>query len=560
MQQDKALAILKSGVNVFLTGSAGTGKTYILNQYIEYLRERKVPVAVTASTGIAATHMNGMTIHSWAGIGIKEKLTSGNLISMKSKKFLREHLEDVEVLIIDEISMLHKNQFNLVDKVLKYFKDSNAAFGGIQIVVCGDFFQLPPIGKREEKGSDKFSFMSEAWVEANLAICYLTEQFRQGNNDLNLILNEIRTGKISESSYNKLKSTSTNKLSDDVDMTKLYTHNFDVDRINEDRLKTISGESASFSAKLKGNKKLIETLKNSVLAKEQIELKVGAKVMLVKNNNEKGYVNGSLAKVLAFNDKGFPTIQLKSGKIISVEQENWSVQDDHSKVLASFNQIPLRLAWAITVHKCQGMTLEEAEIDLSKTFEKGQGYVALSRLKKLENLRLIGLNEMALQVDSLCFKADQRFQQLSEEADKNFSISELERIAPLFIKNCGGILNPKEIKKNKNRLKEKKSENSKKHSTYFYTLENIKLKKSIKEIAEIRGLAEATIASHFIKIRTEFPDADLSFYKPSDATFMKIKKEFDRQEKGTPISLKNIYEGLNKKVSYVDIKLAIAFL
>jgi len=560
MQQDKALAILKSGVNVFLTGSAGTGKTYILNQYIDYLRERKVPVAVTASTGIAATHMNGMTIHSWAGIGIKEKLTSGNLISMKSKKFLREHLEDVEVLIIDEISMLHKNQFNLVDKVLKYFKDSSAAFGGIQIVVCGDFFQLPPIGKREEKGSDKFSFMSEAWVDANLAICYLTEQFRQGKNELNLILNEIRSGKISESSYNKLKATSANKLSDDVDMTKLYTHNYDVDRINEDRLETITGESASFNAKLKGNKKLIETLKNSVLAKEQIELKVGAKVMLVKNNNEKGYVNGSLAKVLAFNDKGFPTIQLKSGKIISVEQENWSVQDDNSKVLASFNQIPLRLAWAITVHKCQGMTLEEAEIDLSKTFEKGQGYVALSRLKKLENLRLIGLNEMALQVDSLCFKADQRFQELSMDADKNFSIDELERIAPLFIKNCGGILNPKEIKKNKNRLKEKRSENSKKHSTYFYTLENIKLKKSIKEIAETRGLSVATIAGHFIKIRNEFPEADLSFYKPSEAIFMKIKKELDRQEKGTPISLKNIYEGLNKKVSYVDIKLAIAFL
>ena len=557
MQQDKALAILKSGVNVFLTGSAGTGKTYVLNQYIDYLKARKVPVAVTASTGIAATHMNGMTIHSWAGIGIKEKLTHANLQSMKAKKFLKEHLEDVEVLIIDEISMLHKNQFSLVDRVLKYFKDSDAPFGGIQVVVCGDFFQLPPIGKSGEKSSEKFSFMSDAWQNANFAICYLSEQFRQSENELNKILNEIRSTSISERSYARLQSSAAHLLSGDEDMTKLFTHNYDVDKINDLRLAEIKGESASFKAKVKGNKKLIESLKNSVLAKEEMELKVGAKVMFVKNNSEKGYVNGSLGKVIAFNDKGFPTVELKSGKIISVEQENWAVQDDHAKVLASFNQIPLRLAWAITVHKCQGMTLEEAEIDLSKTFEKGQGYVALSRLKRLENLKLIGLNEMALQVDPLCFKADRRFQELSEEADANFSIEELERIAPLFIKNCGGIVNPKEIKKNKNRLKEKKAP---KVSTYNTTLDYLRQKKSLDEIAEIRGLTRATIAGHFLKIRSDYPDEDLSFYKPSDKLIQKVKKVFDQQNKSEVISFKKLYEELDKKIPYDDIKLAIAFI
>ena len=146
MQQEKALAILKSGKNAFLTGSAGTGKTYVLNQYIAYLKDRKVTVAVTASTGIAATHMNGMTIHSWAGIGVKEFITQGNLVSMKSKKYLTKNFDKVKVLIIDEISMLHKNQLNAIDVVLRYFKDSQLAFGGVQIVLCGDFFQLPPIG------------------------------------------------------------------------------------------------------------------------------------------------------------------------------------------------------------------------------------------------------------------------------------------------------------------------------------------------------------------------------------------------------------------------------
>ena len=162
MLQEKALAILKSGKNVFLTGSAGTGKTYVLNQYIEYLKERKITVAITASTGIAATHMNGMTIHSWAGIGVKEHLTNANLVSMRSKKYLKDHLEKVKVLILDEISMLHKNQLNLVDTVLKYFKNNDEPFGGIQVVLCGDFFQLPPIGNQGELSRDKFSFMSEA--------------------------------------------------------------------------------------------------------------------------------------------------------------------------------------------------------------------------------------------------------------------------------------------------------------------------------------------------------------------------------------------------------------
>ena len=178
MQQEKALAILKSGKNAFLTGSAGTGKTYVLNQYIDYLKERKVKVAVTASTGIAATHMNGMTIHSWAGIGVKEFITQGNLTSMKSKKYLKDHLEKVKVLIIDEISMLHKNQINAVDVVLRYFKNNEEAFGGIQVVLCGDFFQLPPIGHQGETSKEKFAFMSEAWVKSNLAVCYLTEQYR----------------------------------------------------------------------------------------------------------------------------------------------------------------------------------------------------------------------------------------------------------------------------------------------------------------------------------------------------------------------------------------------
>ena len=557
MQQEKALAILKSGKNCFLTGSAGTGKTYVLNQYISYLKERKVTVAVTASTGIAATHMNGMTIHSWSGIGVKEFITQGNLVSMKSKKYLKTHLEKVKVLIIDEISMLHLNQLNAVDVVLRYFKDDLLPFGGVQVVLCGDFFQLPPIGKQGETSKEKFAFMSQAWVKANLSVCYLTEQYRQNDNDLNLILNEIRTGDLSKKSYKVLQSASNNKLDSEIEPTKLYTHNYDVDRINAEHLSKLPGAPKSFKAKTSGNKKLVETLKNSVLAGEHLAFKIGAKVMFVKNDKEKRYVNGSLGKVIGFNDQGIPSVKLLDGKTIYAEKENWSIIDDGGKTLASYNQIPLRLAWAITVHKCQGMTLDAAEIDLSKTFETGQGYVALSRLKKLENLQLLGLNDMALKVDKLAHKADLRFQELSNDVDNEFTLDELELIGKTFLRDNGGLIDKKEITKHKNKLKEKERG---KLSTYEVTLIHLKQKASLKEIAEARGLTTGTVAGHLIKIIKDNPNEDLNYYKPKNSILKKVKTAYDEQPKSAPISLNAIYGKLGGKVSYDDIKLAVAFI
>lgn len=557
MQQEKALAILKSGKNVFLTGSAGTGKTHVLNEYIKYLRARKVPVAVTASTGIAATHMNGMTIHSWAGIGVKEHLTQGNLVTMKTKKYLKKNLEKAQVLIIDEISMLHKNQLNLVDRVLRFFKENQEPFGGIQVVLSGDFFQLPPIGKYGEKSRDKFSFMSEAWVNANLNVCYLTEQYRQSDSKLNTILNEIRSGKVSQHNLKILEKATKNTLKNKEVPTKLFTHNVDVDKINIEYLAELEGRTRTFKATFKGNKKLIDTLKNSVLASENLQLKIGAKVMFVKNNTEKAFVNGTIGKITGFNEEGQPKVKIANGRIITVAKEDWSIQDDHNKVLASFSQFPLRLAWAITIHKCQGMTLDEAEIDLSKTFELGQGYVALSRLKKIENLLLKGFNEMALKVDPLAFKADIRFQELSEQIDKKYSIDDLLKLAPAFIRKCGGTTNIKDIRKNSNKIKEKKTSQK---STYELTLSYLQQKKSITQIAEERGLTTNTINTHIIKILENFPNEDLSFYKPKKSILKKVKSVYDLQPKNKPVSSKVIFDALNSEVSYENIKLCIAFL
>lgn len=557
MQQEKALALLKSGKNVFLTGSAGTGKTFVLNQYIRFLKERKIIVAVTASTGIAATHMNGMTIHSWSGIGIKESVTQRDLANMKTKKYLKTHLEKVKVLIIDEISMLHLNQLNAVDQVLRYFQDPLLSFGGVQVVLCGDFFQLPPIGSPGETSKEKFAFMSQAWVNASMSVCYLTEQYRQNDNDLNLILNEIRRGCISNKNYDKLLKSSDNKLKSDVEPTKLYTHNVDVDRINKEHLSKLSGVSKKYVAETKGNKLLTETLKKSVLAGEELTFKVGAKVMFVKNDKDKRYVNGSLGTVIGFNDEGIPSVKLLDGRTIYAAKEDWSIMDDTGKTLANYNQIPLRLAWAITIHKCQGMTLDSAEIDLSKTFEMGQGYVALSRLKKLESLNLKGLNKTALEVDSLAYKADLRFQELSQDADNAFNLEELDLLSKKFIRNSGGLINKKEITKQKNKLKAKSVG---KQPTYEVTLMHLKQQVSLEKIAEIRGLTLGTISGHLIKIRKDNPSVDLSYYRPKASLIKKVKLAYDKEPKNAPISLTSVHRRLGGTISYDDLKLAVAFM
>ena len=414
MTQEMALAILKSGKNVFLTGSAGTGKTYVLKSYIKYLNKYKISTGITASTGIAATHVNGQTIHSWVGMGIKDSMTKRDLHFLTLNKVLRRKLEKTKVLIIDEISMLHQKQLNLVNDILQYANDSLAPFGGKQIVLCGDFFQLPPIGNGYEKSRDKFAFMSDSWVAADFHICYLTEQYRQTNNSLSNVLDAIRLGHVSENAIGILTETITKneKLKSPI---RLYTHNADVDRINGEELAKIDAKERNFWANTKGKKELISTLKKSVIVGEKVSLKVGAKVMFVKNNNDKGYINGTLGKVIEFSSLGFPVVKISSGEEIIATTEEWSIDDDKGNSIASFIQIPLRLAWAITIHKSQGMTLDSAELDLRKTFEKGQGYVALSRLRNIDNLKLLGYNDTALAIDALALKADKRFIELSEK-------------------------------------------------------------------------------------------------------------------------------------------------
>ncbi|MDM1247223.1 AAA family ATPase [Acinetobacter sp. R933-2] len=570
MKQETALKLMKTGENVFLTGSAGAGKTYTLNQYINYLKVRKVPVAITASTGIAATHMNGMTIHTWAGIGIKDILSDDDLKRMKERKYLKEHLENAQVLIIDEISMLHAKQLNLVNQVLKYFKESDEAFGGIQVIAAGDFFQLPPVGKNDEKNRDKFCFMSNAWVEAKFRVCYLTEQYRQDDSALNDILNAIRAQSIQAQHIQALQATKNQDIGDTY--TRLYTHNMDVDSLNFKHLNEISGKEHQFVAVTDGNEKLIETLKSSVRAPDELTLKKHAKVMFVKNNFDMGYINGSLGEVIGFEEDDelgiLPKVKLNDGTTLLVEPETWSVDNDAGKTIASLQQVPLRLAWAITIHKSQGMTLEAAEINLTHTFEKGQGYVALSRLKSIDGLRLLGFNEQALELDSLAIKADRRFQELSTEAEQNFAETDLTVQHNAFIRHCGGTLNATEIQRNEKKLAKNNGKTSYATATLDETRELFENGYDIQDIAQERGLTPATIINHLAKLHRE-QGLDISVASPDENVLEQVRKIYKKlQKRQDPshfsedgnIKLRPIVELSSPRMGYDQVRLALLFI
>ena len=423
MNQEQAIKFALEGHNVFLTGRAGTGKTYTLNKIIEALQENGKSVAKTASTGIAATHINGTTIHSWAGIGIKEVLTKEELFAIKGNPKSYARIKGPDVLIIDEISMLHDYRLDLVNEVLMLVRNSYEIFGGMQVIVCGDFFQLLPV---ENSGKKHYAFQSPTWEAADFKVCYLEKIYRQ-ENDMGFvdILNNVRYDKITAKDEAILDSLKHNKDFEPFGIN-LYCTNKDVDMENAGFLNKIKTESKCFEAILKGPEFELAKMMKGWLGKEYLELKIGAKVMCIANDFKAGFCNGTLGEVIGFNkdEGGCPTIRtFKDKKVITILPYTWKVEEDDpkeitgKKVLASITQIPLRLAWALTVHKSQGCTFEYANIDLRDVRSYNQGYVALSRVPSMEGLYLKGYNWLSLRVDPFIINKDKEFQEKSKECE-----------------------------------------------------------------------------------------------------------------------------------------------
>ncbi len=600
MKQDVALGILKAGRNVFLTGSAGTGKTFLINKYITYLKERGIKPAIVAPTGIAASHIGGMTIHSFFGLGLAEEITDEHLGKLFYRKFLQNRLKNLQVLIVDEVSMVSPALFQSMDKILKTFKHSQEPFGGVQIILSGDFFQLPPISSTGQK--TRFVWQTDLWNNSNLRVCYLEEKFRQEESDgLASILDEIRNGDVSEESLEVFRSCYRKKIDSKFRVTRLYTHNIDVDRINEAELAKLKTPLKKFKAFIKGPKKEVEKIFNGSLVIPELNLKKGAAVIFIKNNFERGYINGTLGQVVDFTAEddirggGLPIVEIFSGRKIIVHKEEWTKENDRGEIKAFVRQIPLRLAWALTVHKSQGMTLDAAEIDLSQTFEVGQGYVALSRIRSLKGLRLMGMNETALRVDESVLRIDKEMRRLSHlnvRKWESFSEEQKQDMFTNFIKQAGGTISKDEIEKNKRKIAEEEKDkkaffaeqnkkgwsglgrsrgiySKEKGGTLQITKKFIEEKKTLAEIARERKISERTVQDHLIKIKQQWPETDIEYLRPAEDTLSKVQKAVKEIKKRNnkddfmqngEMKLRPIFDFLGEKISYEDIKLALLFI
>jgi ATP-dependent DNA helicase PIF1 len=578
MTQKEALDMLKTGANVFLTGPAGSGKTYVLREYLKCLYERDIPVGITASTGIAATHMGGVTIHSWSGIGVKDSISDAEMDEIAEKSQIKNKIQAAKVLIIDEISMLHHFRLDLVNAVTKRIRRSEEPFGGLQVVVCGDFFQLPPVSRAGEPDA-YFAYHSRVWKEANFVVCYLEEQHRQIDREFVGILNAIRAQAVSSDMLDLLEGRITSSdaraageaervgetiieygaCEAEIKPTRLYSHNADVDAENERELAAVPGQIMEYHMASHGNKRLVEGLKKYCLAPEILRIKKGAQVMFVKNNRELGYANGTRGAVI---DCGYDHIIVRTldGREIDAPIESWRV-DEGDKTLAEIEQYPLRLAWAITIHKSQGMSLDAAHIDLTRSFEKGMGYVALSRVRSLLGLTLVGLNDTALNIHPEAFEFDRYFREQSKRAQAyimSMSSDELKEKQRRFLGDAPNKESAKARKPKKQKISRLQV------PTTEITRALIDEGKSIREVAAERGLSFDTILRHIEEEKEKDPRWDISHLRDAlpVTRFRKIAMAFHAigVEEGGKRLLSPVKNKLGSGFTFEEIRLVRLFL
>ena len=380
-----------NGDSFFLTGEAGTGKTFIIKKFNEIAISNQKNIKITALTGVAALLLdcNACTIHSFCGIGTGKKTKEQLLFKINSKKEVLKKIKNIEILIIDEVSMMSLELFNKLNFIFKNIRKNYKLFGGIQIIFCGDFFQLPPVD------SVNFCFESEEFNQ--LDVIQLKTIFRQNDNVYKSLLNNIRVGKIKKSQVKLLQSKITNS---DLDIINICATKKETNNINQSKLNKLINENNyqeyNFSRKYNSDnlkesnysKEEIETemnyIKNNTLTEENLKLIIGAKVMCIINLND-FIVNGSIGVIIKFIN-GYPLVRFENDYEYIFREHSWESETLNG---LNINQIPLIYAWAITIHKSQGITLDKAYISVGEDiFESGQVYVALSRVKNLEGLYL----------------------------------------------------------------------------------------------------------------------------------------------------------------------------
>ena len=380
--------------NIFITGPAGSGKSYLIQYIMNHAKENNLSIQCCAMTGCAAFILNcgAKTLHSWSGVGLMSKSDDEIIKHISNSVYLRKRWMNTDILIIDEVSMLSLKLFELLDKIGKVIRDEpNIPFGGLQVILSGDFHQLAP------PAEDKYCFESPLW-DINIPIqIELNVIFRQKEERFTKILNQIRRGRISRKSFETLMqylNRDKSKLLNGIQPTILYPRKFQVDRLNKQKLMALHTEVKKFHYHInfKSNRETVsinrevEAILKHAPFEETLELKVGTQVMCVANLDvECGICNGSLGIITHFDSlSGFPVVKFNCGITRVIRYHTWTSQVIKDLTI---QQLPLVMAWAITIHKAQGASLDLVEIDIgSSIFAYGQTYVALSRVKTLDGL------------------------------------------------------------------------------------------------------------------------------------------------------------------------------
>nr|XP_009861135.1 ATP-dependent DNA helicase PIF1-like [Ciona intestinalis] len=385
--QKKVINLVKQGRNLFFTGSAGTGKSFLLRHIVGILPPGQT--AVTASTGVAACHIGGVTLHSFAGIGSGSASIENCIQLAKSRPAVVKQWKACRHLIIDEISMISGDFFDKIEAVARAVRGSMDPFGGIQLILCGDFFQLPPVSKGKE--TVKLCFQSKSWQPC-VDVCWeLKHVYRQTDTKFIQMLQDIRIGRCTAKIEEVLKATKLNKTENNgILATQLCTHKENVQLCNKNQLEKLPSDPIVYEAQ-DSTTAFTDIIDKMLPDTKIITLKKGAQVMLNKNLNVgKGMVNGARGIVTGFtkSEQPLPIVRFLNGDEHTIKLECWTVKVVCDLIVVR-KQIPLKLAWAISIHKSQGMSLDCVEMSLSRVFECGQAYVALSRARNLEGLRVL---------------------------------------------------------------------------------------------------------------------------------------------------------------------------
>jgi len=394
-KQNDAFSHLVKGDSIFLTGPAGVGKTAVIKMFMKAYKDIR-QIAVTSTTGTSALLLNGTTLHSYLGIGLGKACVEALVEKICGWSWLRKRWINLECLIIDEISMLDPELFDKLEEIAREVRKDPRPFGGIQIVLSGDFLQLPCVG------TDKFCFQAKSWDKCITHTVYLNEIIRQGDTTFQELLNNVRIGQLTKKDKKVLTSRIGAKLKNGfgIQPTKLYSKNREVDRVNNEELDKLAEDGREFMeyvmetvvySGVSNRTAALNKFKKNCIAPQVLQLCVGSQVMLVKNlDMAAGLANGSRGVVTSFCGD-MPVVCFLNGVERVIDYYMWEVDENGKKILRA-QQVPLKVAYAISIHKSQGCSLDYAEIDLSGIFEYGMSYVALSRVKSLEGLSIIAID------------------------------------------------------------------------------------------------------------------------------------------------------------------------